>query len=433
MAIVRRFGSAIKRAAVAVVWSVAASACLAATTAPATSVAWPQFHGPQRDNVSGEKGLLKQWPADGPKLLWKSAECGGGYSSVSIADGRIFTSGDFGADQYVLALSADGAIAWKTPNGASWKGAYPGARATPTWAAGAVYHVGPHGRLAAFDAGTGRELWFVDLKKTFESRAITWALAENLLVDGDVLYCAPGGAKGRIVALDKATGNTLWANTEIAESAAYCSPILFTHGGVRQLVTVMQKSVVSVEARTGKLLWRHAHAALAGQNVTMPVWRDGCVLVSSGHATGSRLLKLDADGRSIKQVWAGEDLDNCHGGIVLLGDHVYGSGCRLHKRGLVCVEFATGKTLWNEAAISKLSLTWADGMLYALDADGKMMLMEVDPRGCRIVSQFRIPESKKYSVFAHPVVCDGRLYVRSGTRLFAFDVRDPGHLPLRRS
>jgi outer membrane protein assembly factor BamB len=386
---------------------------------------WPQFHGPNRDNVSTEKGLLRQWPEGGPKLLWKFSECGEGYSGVAVVGGLIFTVGDFGEQEMLIALDLGGKVVWKTANGRSWRGEMPGARTTPTWSDGVIYHMGPTGRLAAFQATSGKEVWAVDLKSQYGAQYGTWALAENVIVDGKAVLCVPGGARGRIVALDRTTGASLWVNTEVADKAAYCSPLVVAQGGARQFVTLMQKTIVSVDPATGKLLWTFKHETKNDQNVTMPIFRDGRLFASSGHGTGGRLLKLGPDRGGAAEAWLNKDLDNCHGGVILVGGSLFGSGCRLFGKGLVCVDFQSGKTLWTEKGMGKVSLTCADGMLYCLNTDkGRMSLVEPASDRCRTVSQFDVPRESGGLWLAHPVVCGGRLYVRHGVNLFVYDIRD---------
>jgi outer membrane protein assembly factor BamB len=389
----------------------------------AAEAEWPFFHGPNRDNISTDTGLLKSWPKGGPKLLWKFAPCGRGHSSVSVAGGRIFTVGDFAGQEKLITLDMTGTRLWQADNGDKWRGQIPGARTTPTYSDGAVYQLNPNGRLASFDAKTGKELWAKDLKQIYDVKISRWALAENVAIEGDTLLVAPGGTKGRIVALDKKTGEQIWAHTELKQNAAYCSPLLVTHEGVRQLITLMQKSVVGIDVKTGTLLWQHPHVTRFDQNVTMPIYHDGHVYVSTGHGAGGRVLKIQPGGKSVKQVWEGKDLDNCHGGVILIGGHLYGSGCRLFKRGLVCAEFLTGKAKWNHRGVGKVSVTFADGLLYCVTDKGKMSLVQATPAAAKIVSQFQIPRKNKRSCYAHPVVTGGRLYVRQDEELFVYDVR----------
>ncbi|MHC4181448.1 MAG: PQQ-binding-like beta-propeller repeat protein, partial [Planctomycetota bacterium] len=381
---------------------------------------WPHFHGPKRDNVSRETGLLKNWPEGGPKLLWKYPACGEGFSGVSIAEGKIFTAGDFGDVERVLALTIDGKKLWESPNGESWTGPYPGSRTTPSYSDGVLYQMNPKGRLAAYRADSGKEVWAVDLVRTFGARYGTWSMTENVAVEGDLLFCIPGGSKALVVALNKNDGRTVWTNTALDETAAYCSPILVTHQGVRQLISLTQKSVIGVDVRTGKLLWSHRHVTPHDQNVNAPVFSDGYVFVASGHLGGGRLVKIDADNRGVKELWWDKALDNCHGSVMLVDECLYGSSCRSGGKGFFCADLLTGKVRYRERKMTKLSLTYADGLIYGLTQAGEMMLIRPRPDRFQVVSSFKTPPDSKALSWAHPVVCGGRLYLRRGEYLYAY-------------
>jgi len=384
---------------------------------------WPHFHGPNRDNISRESGLLKEWPDEGPALLWKLSECGEGFSGVSLAEGKLFTAGDFDDVERVLALDMDGRLLWQAQNGESWTGPYPGSRTTPSYSDGMVYQMNPKGRLAAYRADSGKEVWAVDLVEKFGARYGTWSMTENVAVEGDVLFCVPGGSKALVVALDKNTGRTLWTNSSLDQTAAYCSPILVTHQGVRQLIALAQKSVFSVDVRAGKLLWSHPHVTPHDQNVNQPLYCDGYVFVASGHSGGGRLLKIDHDSRGVSEVWWDKDLDNCHGSVMLLDGHLYGSACRIGGRGFFCADFLTGEVRWREKRMTKLSLTCADGMIYGLTQDGEVLLIRPRPDRFEVVGRLETPPDSRALSWAHPVVCGGRLYIRRGECLYAYDVR----------
>ena len=390
---------------------------------------WPRFHGPSHDNKSTETGLLKKWPAAGPKLLWTATGIGTGYSSVSVADGTIYTAGTVGKITYVFAFDLDGKLKWKTPNGGAWTASrrqryassYAGSRSTPTCDAGRVYHLGELGRLAAFDAKTGREIWSLDLFKTFDATTPKYGLAESVLIDGDRLICSPGGTKGYMVCLEKATGKLIWAAAGVPGKMGYCSARIVEIAGRRQILSFSSQAVFGLDAATGKLLWHVDHQNQRGNNVADPIPHDGCVLASSGYGKGSILIRLKpADGGAVQAetVWASKLLDNHHGGVVLVGSHVYGSGHR--ARGWFCLDFATGKQAWNTPG--KGSLTYADGMLYCLDERGTMSLVEATPDAHRLVSSFPVPKGGRGLHWAHPVVCNARLYVRHADKLFAYDV-----------
>ncbi len=389
----------------------------------AGGASWPEFHGPGRTNISAEKGLLKRWPEGGPRQAWKRSGCGGGYAGVAIAQGMIFTAGDFDDVEMVLALDLEGKPLWRSPNGKAWTGASPGARTTPTFDGGVLYHMNPHGRLAACEAKSGEPVWAVDLKTEFEAEPGVWGFAENVIVDEGKVICMPGGRKGRIVALDKLTGKTVWRNTEIEDTAAYCSPALVMDRGVRQLITMTQKSVVGVEVETGKLVWSAPFVPKSPQNALTPVFHDGYVFVACGHSSGGTVLKVDPAARKASTVWYRKDLDNCHGGAIYLDGKLFGCGCRQGGKDFYCVDFLTGATIKLDRTLGKVGITCADGMIYCLNHQGTVSLLAIAPDGFQVVSRFELKKLPANSYLAHPVVCGGRLYLRCEEDLYAYDVR----------
>ncbi|MGM0486371.1 MAG: PQQ-binding-like beta-propeller repeat protein [Planctomycetota bacterium] len=411
--------------------------CLAATLllaawAPMTHVSageaarrprWPQLHGPDRTNISPERDLMKRWPEGGPPLAWSYSPCGKGYSSVTIAEEKIFTAGDFGNGETLLALDLDGKLLWKARNGAAWRGSSPGSRATPTYNEGMLYHMNPTGRLAAYEADSGQPVWHVDLKSQFDAKHGIWAFAENVVVDGNKVLCMPGGTKARVVALDKRTGETLWTNTEIEHSAAYCSPVVVTYRDARQMISMTQKSVVGVDVATGKLLWSAPFVPKFPQNALMPVFHDGFVFVACGHSSGGTVMKIQPDSRTASTVWHRRDLDNCHGGSVLMDGRLFGCGCRSGGKSFYCVDFFTGKTIKLDRTLGKVAITCADDMIYCVNHRGEVSLLAIIPDGFDIVSQFQLERKSPNSYLAHPVVCGGKLYVRCDDDLYAYDIR----------
>jgi len=393
----------------------------------ATTAEWPCFHGPRRDNRSAETGLLKKWPEGGPRRLWTATGLGKGYSSVSMAGGTLFTAGMRDGQTYVVALGLDGRPKWQAANGRSWVSrmrhatGYNGARSTPTCDGGRVFHLSETGSLACLEAATGKPVWRLDLFKEFDAATPKYGLAESVLIDGQRLICSPGGAKGQMVCLDKTTGKLIWACTGVPGSQAYCSPVIAELAGVRQVLSMTSRAVFGADIATGKLLWHVGLENARENNVTDPVPHNGHVYASSGYGRGSILVRLaaGANGVAATTAWASKLLDNHHGGVLRLGDHLYGAG---HSaKGWFCLDFMTGKPAWN--APGKGSLTYADGMLYCLDERGTLSLVEATPEAHRPVSSFRLPSGGRGLYWAHPVVCGGRLYIRHDDKLFAYDIR----------
>jgi len=388
---------------------------------------WPCFHGPERNNKSGETGFLTAWPESGPSLLWTVSGLGEGYSTVSIADGLVFASGKKDDRTYVFAFDLDGEPVWEMPNGRAWATtmsharSYTGARSTPTYDSGVVYHLGETGRLAAFDHRTGKELWFVDLRERFDADIPEYGFAESVLIDGDHLYCNPAGKKAFMVCLDKKDGRLIWANTSISGEAGYSSPVLADIGGFHHVINLSSDSVYGVDRLTGKLLWSVPFEGDRSLNNTDVVVHGEYVFASSGYGKGSMLLKLVSSGGRIvpETVWTTDLLDNHHGGVILHDGFLYGAGH--NARGWFCLDFKTGKELWMSRG--KGSLVYADNMLYLLEEKGDMKLVKATSGSYEELASFTVPSGGKGMYWAHPVVCGGRLYVRHTDNLYAYDIK----------
>lgn len=393
---------------------------------PGSTVRWPRFHGANQDNISPDTGLLSRWPEEGPPLLWQAAGLGHGYSTVTIADGRIFTAGNIGENTVVTALGMDGGVLWQAENGPAWTGEYPGTRGTPTIDGDRVYHESPLGQVSCYEAATGRQVWTLNILDRFEAKNITWALAESLLIDGQHVICCPGGKKASVVALDKNTGQVVWAAPGTGEGAGYASPSLAQWDGLRIIFTMNAKALIAVNADTGELLFRYAHQTNYDVNALMPIYHDGHVLISSGYGSGSELLRLVRSGQkvSVEPVWQTKELDNHHGGVVVLGGYIYGASHEAPNRGKwVCLDWKTGKPTYAERGVGKGSLTCADGMLYVMSERSNVGLVPAVPGQHEVVSQFRLPKGGEGPTWAHPVILDGRLYLRHSDTLFVYNVR----------
>ncbi len=381
---------------------------------------WPCWRGPKRDGICRETGLLQVWPAHGPRKLWSVTGIGEGYGTVAVARGVLYVTGEKAGQGRVTAVSLAGKKIRTYPYGKEVsRGGYRGSRNTPTWDDGRIYIMTGFGVVHCWNADSAKPLWSVDTFAKFGGRQVSWQIAESLLVDGKNVYCTPGGRHAVMVALDKKTGATRWVcNPPIDAKSAYCSPILIRRGRRRLLITLVSTGVIGVDADTGAFLWHFPYKNRWSVHPNSPIYADGKIFVSSDYRKGCQLLRLSADGKSVSSVWAGPTPDTHHGGLVKVGPLVYGTD----NRGLACVDFATGKLFWKNQGVGKGSVLWADGRLYCYSERGIVGLLEVSRRGCRIRGRLRIREGDRQH-WAHPVISGGRLYIRHGDTLMAFDIR----------
>ena len=426
--LVARFAPVRLRGALALAASV-----LPLLAAPAARAAdWPQWRGPNRDGVSKETGLLQEWPEDGPPLAWKATGLGTGHSSVSVAGGRIYTMGDGPNGSYVRALDEKtGKLLWSTQLGKAGGGEdrdpnRTGTRCTPTVDGDRLYVLGQYGELACLTTD-GKQVWEVDLVKDFGGTIQTWGYSESPLVDGEKVICTPGGAKGTILALDKKTGKPVWQSKEWTDKVHYSSPIVATIGGVRQYVQQTEKSVAGVAAEDGRLLWKADRPQGRVAVIPTPVEKDGLVYVSAGYGAGCHLFKVSpppsTDGKfTVEQVYANTEMKNHHGGVILLGEHLYGSD---DPGVLKCIDFKTGKVAWKDRSVGKGSILIADGRLYlrSEQSPGEVALVEATPKRYEEISTFTPPDASGKSTWPHPVIANGKLYLRDQDVLLCYDVK----------
>ena len=384
---------------------------------------WPQFRGPNRDGISPDTGLLKRWPYAGPKLLWEAKGCGVGYSSVSVANGLIYTAGNVGGSTAVVAFDMEGRLQWQTEVGKAHEASrYSGTRSTPTIDADRLFFETPLAKVVCLDAKTGKEHWSFDMKEKFRCRSMGWAHAESPLVAGDNVMCSPGARDAGVIALDKRTGRVVWTADTGGGSAGYASLVLAGRKGRGQILAMTGTHVVGLNPKTGRLLWKFDHVNKCKANCTNPIYDDGYVFIASGYGLGAVLVKPSS--RRVREVWRERALDNHHGGIVLVDGHLYGHG---NKGQWMCIEFKTGRVKYQrERGVGKGSVVYADGMLYCLgERGGKVGLVKATPHGHDVVSTFYVPNADRgqRDVWAHPVVCGGRLYLRNKDTLFVYDVK----------
>ena len=381
---------------------------------------WSQWRGPRRDGISEETGLLRSWPADGPERLWKATEIGRGYSSPIVADDTIFITGDEENDLVISAFSLNGELRWQAKNGAAWERSFPGARSSCTYDRGKLYHMNAHGRLACLDAESGKELWAVNVLERFESKNVTWGICESLLVHGDKVFATPCGAEGLVVALNKHTGDTVWATPAIAEERpSYASPILIGVGDRKLLVNSATRNAFAVDAETGELCWQVSQEDPKNSVCTIPVLaQNGLVLTNASRGYGA-VFGVRLDGIRAQKTWV-KELTISHGSTVCVDDQVYGASGRGVTRGWLAMNAETG-SLATVAELEGGSLIYADGRFYCLTQRGMMTLQKPVEGKFETVGSFQVAEGK--DVWAHPVICNGRLYLRFDETLFCYDIR----------
>lgn len=418
------------------------TACLAAAIGAASlagAADWPRFRGPEGNGLCAEQGLLQEWPEGGPALLWKMTGLGRGYASVSIVDGRIYTMGDLNRDggesQFLLAVDLQTQqLLWATrvgpPHGDG------GPRCTPTVHDGRVYAIGTSGDLLCAAAADGKTVWSKSFEKDFGGKMMSgWRYSESPLVDGDRLVCTPGGSRATVAALDRKTGATLWTcavpdmGDRGKDGAGYSSIMVSEGAGVRQYVQIFGRGAVGIAAADGTFLWGYNRVANNVANISNPVIKGDHVFVSTAYGTGSALLKLVKDGGGVKaeEVYFldANTFQNHHGGVVLVGDHLYG-GQGQNAGGPTCIELLTGNIAWKEKAPAggSAAVLYADGRLLFRYDSGPVCLLEATPDALRLKGRLEPPKGGG-PAWAHPVIVDGRLYLRHGDILACYAVKAP--------
>lgn len=387
--------------------------------APAVKGEWPQWRGPNRDGISAETGLLKEWPKEGPKELWR-AQGGLGYSTFAVADGRAYTILQDGDDEAVVCWDAEtGKERWRFKYAARFENGFgSGPRSTPTVQDGLVYAVGATGIFHCLKADSGDKVWRHDLLEEFKADNLEWGVSFSPLIEGDLVLTNPGGPKGgSIAAFDGKDGKLVWKSLD--DQAGYSSPIAASLAGTRQVLFFTGQALVSVSPTDGKENWRYPWRTSYDVNAATPIVLDDYVFISSGYGKGAALLKVEADGGGLKakRVYETNRMCNHFSSCVLYKEHLYG----FTDPGLLtCMEFRSGKVLWQQRGFETGSLTIADGHLIVLGKHGKLALVEASSEGYREKASCQPFKDKCWSV---PVLANGRLYLRDEATVLCLDLR----------
>ena len=390
----------------------------------AANTDWPQWRGPNRDGISKETGLLKEWRANGPKRAWLFENAGAGYSSFAIANGKLFTMGTRDNQATLIALDAStGKELWAAPMGSIFnekRGGGP--RGTPSVDGNRVYGMSGNGNLVCVNIADGTIAWQKQMKD-LGGVLQKWGYSESVLVDGNNVICTPGGPQGTVAAFDKSSGKLVWQSKEFTDDAQYSSIVPATINGVPQYVQFTMQSIVGIAPRDGKILWK---ADWPGRTAVIPtpVIRDNLVYVTSGYGVGCKLIRIGANNQ-VETVYENKVMKNHHGGVILVGDHVYGHA----DAGWTCQNFKTGEEVWNHRAFDKGAVAYADGMLYCQEErSGTVALVEASPTGWKEHGRFkpdpqskiRLPDGR---IWTHPVISDGKLYLRDQEYIYCYEVK----------
>jgi outer membrane protein assembly factor BamB len=395
---------------------------------PLVAEDWPQWRGPERNGHSKEVNLLNSWPDGGPKLIWSKEGLGEGFSSVSVSDGRLYISGVVDEQEMLTAMDLEGTIQWQTIYGSFWEDSYSEARSTPTVDGDQIFVISGMGKLVCFDRLSGNIKWSVDTVEEFDGDYHRWGIAESPLIVDDMVISTPGGDDASVVAFNKNTGKLIWKTESLSEQANYCSPILIHSGGKKIIATQLTNYFVGINAADGSVLWQDEYEDYQDDpkdiNINTPLYHEGFIYITSGYDDGGAMYELSKDGTKITRKWIDQTLDVHVGGVVKVGEYIYGANWENNRMGnWVCLDWNTGKVMWEEEWNNKGSIITAEGMLYCYDEKrGNVALVRANPQKFDIVSSFKIPLGKGPH-WAHPSISDGRLYIRHGEALMVYDIK----------
>jgi outer membrane protein assembly factor BamB len=400
---------------------------VAITSGITTSTGQTQWRGPNRDGIYNEPNLLKKWPAEGPKMLWSFEGLGIGQGSVVVDREKVFVTGipdTLNSEAYLFAFDTHGKLLWKKNYGKDWTGIFPGARSTPTIAGDLIYVECGNGNLYCMKTQTGEMVWSVDFFKDMKADSIQFGFSESPLIDGDKLYCTPGGKENNMIALNRFTGTKIWGSPGFQEKATYCSPIVFNCTDQRMVANLTATSIMGFDANTGQMYWRVHQQQNNKIHANTPVYADGNLFVSSASrkdSSGLVCLSLSPDGRSAEIAWRNKEFINLSGGFILKDGYIYG-GAYLQPKWF-CIDAKTGLTKYIATELGGGVIISADGLLYCYaEKDGEMALAEGTPEQFRIISKFKIPLGSDQH-WAHPVIADGKLYIRHNNALMVYDIQ----------
>ena len=390
-----------------------------------------QWRGTERNGIYPDKNLLKSWPENGPELILSVKNIGKGYSSPVVYNGTIYVTGMLDSTDYLTAIDMKGNSKWQVPFGRSWLKDPPDTRSTPTIEGDRVYVVSGTGRLVCIDAGTGKEIWAVDVDKDFKSEWHTWGVAESPLIVDDKVICTPAGNETSLVAFDKITGTLIWQSGSVGGKRSYVSPILFEYKTIRLILAMTTTSFFAVDPANGEVQWSYLFYLKSSDPrpsgsilANTPIFKNDEIYITGGYNLPSVMLKMAPDGKSVSEKWVDKTLDNHHHGVVVVNGYIYGSNWLNNNKGKwVCLNWDTGEVKYESDWISKGNIIYADGMLYLYEEkSGYVGLAKADPEKFEVISSFKITEGDGQH-WSHPAIFDGNLYIRHGDVLLIYNIK----------
>jgi len=393
-------------------------ACLSISANSQETTKW---RGANSSGIYTVDKLLPQWPADGPQVLWSYDSLGQGFTSPAFANNKIYINGMVSGQAVLFVLDQNGKELQQFKYGKEFDASYPGVRSTPTIVGDLAYLLTGHGKLTCLDLKTGKVVWSKEYTTQFDGTNITWGFTEAILIDGDNLYCTPGGKTNNVMALNRMTGATIWSCGGLGELSAYCTPLLIKLPARQLLVTHTASHVLGIDATTGKLLWNFEHPNQWAVHPNTPIYSEGGLFVFSGYGQGGEKLKLSADGSSVTKEWDIKSLDSRMGGAVLIDGYLYGSGD--NGRSWQCIDWKTGMQKYASTEVAKGVVIAANNKLIGYSERGELFMADANPSGLKIISKTKVTLGAEQH-WAHPVINKGVLYIHHGNSLIAYKISE---------
>lgn len=401
------------------------------TAYPSVAQVSSEWRGVGRTGVySNETNLLKQWPENGPELLWYADSLPKGYSSVATANGKVYITGLVENMDVLIAFNESGKKLWETPYGRVWDGSYEHSRSTPTIEGDKIYLSSGIGDVSCIDANTGEILWKVNAVDKFSGYAGKFGYSESLLVLDNKVFFTPCGNQTTMIALNKNNGEKVWTSISLKDRASYASPRIIQKEGKLQIIQYTENYLFAVNPENGSIIWKFNFGEYAGgrnkrnNQTNTPLFYNDGIYITSGYDHKSVMLSLNNDWTNVSVKWVDSILDNHHGGVVQIDGYIYGANWFHNRMGnWTCLNWETGKEMYSTEWENKGSIIAADGMLYCFEEkNGNLGIAPINPEEFKIVSSIKLPYGKG-PYWAHPAISNGKLYMRSATALMVYNIK----------